>query len=110
MINPGLDSLIVSNITGSSSLILDNPLKNETVKIKITKIEMKSAIGAEYKIPLIPLHASLVSKTKVKINTNGVKQTISLINDATTALIDLPIDWKNTAVIFTKHVIVINDK
>ena len=56
MINPGLDSLI-SSITFSSTGVassLDNPLKNVNVKIKITKIEIKSEIGAAYKIPLIP--------------------------------------------------------
>ena len=35
---------------------------------------------------------------------------MSLINEATTARIDLPIDWKNIAVILTKHVIVINER
>ena len=107
---PALDSLIVSNVSGLLSSTLTIFLKNVTVNVKMTNIEMKSAIGAAYKIPFIPAPTSLLSNKLVKINTNGVKHKMSLTNEATTARIDLPIDWKNTAVIFTKHVIVINDK
>ena len=56
-------------------------LKKETVKIKITKIEIKSAIGEENKIPFIPLPTLFFSSNIDNIKENGIKQTISLIKE-----------------------------
>ena len=48
-------------------MLLFNFLKKVTVRINTTKIEIKSEIGAAYKIPLIPLPISFFSKMLDKI-------------------------------------------
>jgi len=69
-----------------------------------------SEIGAANKTPLIPMPAFLFSSTAGRSNAKGVKQRISRTRDAIIAFKDLPMDWKNTAVIFTWQVIIVRER
>ena len=67
-----------------------------------------SATGAAYRMPWIPLPLCMLSINAGSRMAKGVKHRISRTKEATTARMDLPMDWKNTAVILVRQVMVIS--
>ena len=97
-------------LTGHYNSFLSVLRKNETVRPMITTSATASEIGAAYRIPLMPLPDCYFSIIAGKSSTSGTKHTISRTNDAIMAWADLPMDWKNTAVIFTRQVTTVKER